>query len=42
MELKKLKKLTIGRITPKGLEVLQKTFPAVTIEANIVSVNYDR
>ncbi len=42
LELKKLKKLTIGRITPEGLEVLQKTFPAVTIEANIVSVNYDR
>lgn len=42
LALKKLKKLRIGRITPEGLDSLQKTFPNVKIEANVVSINYDR
>lgn len=42
LALKKLKKLTIGRITPEGLDSLQKTFPNVKIEANVTAINYDR
>lgn len=42
LALKKLKTLKIGRITPEGLEVLQKTFPNVKIEANLVTIDYSR
>lgn len=39
--LKKLKVLRIGKITTEGLAVLQRTFPNVKIEANVVEIFYE-
>jgi hypothetical protein len=40
LNMKKLKHLTIGEITPEGLEKLQHLFPDTKIDANIIKVNY--
>jgi Leucine-rich repeat (LRR) protein len=38
LNMKKLKHLTIGEITPAGLEKLQHLFPDTKIEANVINV----
>ena len=42
LALKRLRVLTIGKITPEGLQTLQHTFPNVNIKANIINVNSEQ
>jgi hypothetical protein len=42
LQMKKLKKLSLGKITPHGLEVLRHTLPNVDVTASVLDVNETR